>query len=85
MPFSEIKYIDFVDEEQGIILFGFGWLEEHIDIKEAIVDFMRKDGYAYLKDYTINTTKGRDRNHERVLAVWLKDDQDFLLMKLKHG
>ena len=82
MP-SDILKIESTNRGGGGLLFDFHWLDEHADMKKAVIDFMSEHQYTYMEDYTINSISHLSDSYEaKRIAVWFKDPEDFVMMKL---
>lgn len=81
----------FEDLEDGCLVFLYGYSQDKLVIKETLIKWMADEGFTYLKDYTIDAlpyrlaglVDGIEDAHG--VAVFFKDPQSFVMMKLKYG
>jgi len=71
------------NKENGVLVFQYHHDLSKKIVKEKIAKWMAKEGFILGKDYTMNG--GQLRADVDAVAVWFKDPQSFVMMKLKYG
>jgi hypothetical protein len=77
----------FYDQKDGLIVFQYNY-DHNVSrrvVRDKIVEWMKNEGFIYGEDYTLNDTNLNRTISIASVAVWFKDPQSFVMMKLKYA